>query len=158
MNQASNVHLVAVNVGSPTLAQGTSTNDNANSGFIGEYIKANATNVAMPASGNWGDAASISLTAGDWDVSGILQFVVAGVTASSYQMGISAGSSGNNFSDIVVGDNQAITPPAVSNPTLSIPAVRISLSAPQAVYLKMEAVYTVGSPTVYGRISARRVR
>ena len=56
---------------SPTTTgiNGTTTNDSAQTGKVGEYISATASAVNAPASATWGDLASISLTAGDWDVS-----------------------------------------------------------------------------------------
>lgn len=51
---------------------GTDTNNDAPSGYIGEYIESRVTSpVNTAASATWFDAASITLTPGDWDVSEI---------------------------------------------------------------------------------------
>jgi hypothetical protein len=50
--------------------QGTPTNDNAAPGFVGEYLSVSvAQGVAITISGAWQNLGSISLPAGDWDVS-----------------------------------------------------------------------------------------
>ena len=65
--------------GSITPAQGpgivgTTTNNNANTGSWGEYLT-NATTGTSLTANTPANATSVSLTAGDWDVSGVLTYV-----------------------------------------------------------------------------------
>src|ERR1700744_413847 len=65
------------NGGSATAAgqiRGTATNDNASAGNVGEYVVSNNTTAQSLASGTPLNVTSISLTPGDWDVTGSCQF------------------------------------------------------------------------------------
>ena len=60
---------------------GSNTNDNAASGFVGELLSASAANNAVSLTNDVAaNAVSLSLTAGDWDVSGVVLFQTAGST------------------------------------------------------------------------------
>ena len=141
---------------------GTTTNDSAAAGYVGEYKEAFATDVSYPTSTEWGDAASISLTAGDWDVS---VAAVADSNSSTWTFasaGISV-TTGNFSTGLVFGSNWVRGVHASSSTTplnvpLAIPSYRISLAATTTVYLKMAATYSAGTPHFNARISARRVR
>lgn len=130
---------------------GTTTNNNANAGSVGEYVTANATSVAAFGSGTAGNITSISLTAGDWDVTG-LATAVGGTTVTSVGGGISTtsatfGALGTYVSQVAtVGQGMAVTLP-----------VRISIAGTTTVYLVANCIYT-GTPTMSGLIRARRVR
>lgn len=63
--------------------KGTTTNDSACAGCVGEFVSANASSFA-PADGAYENVASISLTAGDWDVEGTV------VLASGTMTGLTA--------------------------------------------------------------------
>lgn len=150
---------------SPTTSgiKGTTTNDNATSGNVGEYISASASNQTFGTSDTYSDGASISLTAGDWDVSASVFWATSGGTSWLYQdLGISS-HSGSSTTGLTLGDTLAENDLGVSatNPnevSLSIPNVRASLSTTTIYYLKVNAFWTVSAPHYYCRISARRVR
>lgn len=140
---------------------GTTTNDSAFSGQVGEYISAS---VASPGSGitsaTTANVTSISLTAGDWDVRGNAIFIAAGSTAlSSLQLAINTTSA------------TLPTPPnadayTVSQLTfatggtqgISTGPTRISVASTTTVYLVANAAFTTSTMTAYGSISARRIR
>jgi hypothetical protein len=70
---------------------GTTTNDDAAAGHIGEYVSSMVPGGTGPAltSGAASNITSISLTAGDWDVSGGPGLFPSGTTNVSFiQMGI----------------------------------------------------------------------
>lgn len=101
---------------------------------------------------------SISLTAGIWDVSGVVMLTGGAVTGTVFQAGISQNTA--SFTGAVLGDGQVESssmPTAAADATLTIPSYRISLSATTTIYLVVEATFSGGSATAYGRISATRM-
>lgn len=151
---------VTIPVITPGQIVGTSTNDNAAAGNVGEYVSSYISSpVNFPVSGNYGDLTSISLTAGDWDISEVLE-INGAVTGTQFVIGIGT-ASGNSSAGLNEGDNVAQTPTGstgASNDTLSVPAWRVPISSTTVYYFKYFALYTVGTPQARGRISARRIR
>lgn len=142
---------------------GTTTNDSAGAGKVGEYISsvipfasgANLTNGSPTA-----NITSISLTAGDWDVTGVTVITlngavastagcVANVTTTSASL---TGSQGDGRTDF------PIAPTSLRDVTLPIPNYRVSLSTTTTVYLVGSAPVTTGTMVGFGRLSARRMR
>lgn len=142
---------------------GTTMNDSASSGYVGEYISnSNGSGVVITPTTSH-SVLSINLTAGDWDVSGTIQ-----------------GASGNINNAMLVGistvNNTFATPfyeystqlvfvnlPTNDNiiggaTTISTPIARISISSPTTVYLIAQVNNGGGNPTVYPFMRARRVR
>ncbi len=150
-----------------TALKGSITNDSAAAGNIGEFITATVA-VGSPVAltnATGANVTSISLTAGDWDVSAQVDFILTGATSTSHQSGISlttgtlpsqAGGSGLGTDALAV----LPMPTTVLSGTLTqpIPPVRISLSATTTVYLVAQAAFSVGSESSYGTIRARRAR
>lgn len=141
---------------------GTTTNNNANAGSIGEFVNSAVTAVAAT-SGVSLNVTSISLTAGDWEVDGLVATLpAAGTTTSLVQGGISTTSA--TF--------QSLTgAPIVSNAFLhssaipagvqynnSAPNTRISIAATTTVYLVASITFAASTMQVGGQIRARRVR
>lgn len=139
---------------------GTTTNDNAGTGVVGEYFSATTGAGAFPANNVYSDAASLSLTAGDWDVNSIVEFDTNGATVTLWTTGVST-TAGNSSTGLTAGDtvvSSGITV-GVADVTLSLPGVRMSLSATTTVYQKYRATYSAGTPALRGyRMSARRIR
>lgn len=135
---------------------GTTTNDNAAAGYVGEYLTASRTagNALSLINVTYTDITSLSLTAGDWDVQGVVAFAV--VTGPS--TGIWAGVS--TTSATIVIEQSSVCQPAGAGFTssLSSPVVRFSLAATTTIYLVARAAFSGGTVTGYGQISARRVR
>lgn len=153
-----NVNVVNLTSTGTTVLKGTTTNDSAATGNIGEYVEGLFSGVSFPASGTIGDAKSISLTAGDWDASLNVLIERNGSTFTDAEIGIGF-IAGNNDSDLVIGNNRmnfgVIAATVVPG---SIPAYRISIASTTTVYVKFESAYAVATPKLDGRISARRVR
>jgi hypothetical protein len=139
---------------------GTTTNNNANAGSIGEYVSslvAASATTGLPADTPT-NVTSISLTAGDWDVSGTFGVNPAASTVFTYTTGwisstsaTSPGLPGNGSKTLFYG-NTAGTPLYPTN------TIRFSLSGTTTIYLTLQAGVTVSTAGVFGFIGARRVR
>jgi hypothetical protein len=148
---------------------GTGTNDNAAAGHLGEYITSTvaAGGAVALATGATSNVTSIVLTAGDWDVSGVVDYTFGATTSyTSIQAGISltsatlAGQAGGG--GLGTDPNSAFATPA-QVPTalpfsLEAGPVRVSIAATTTVYLVTNAVFTVSTLSAFGTIRARRVR
>lgn len=140
---------------------GTTTNDSANTGSVGEYVSANALAVSMT-NATATNIASISLTAGDWDVDGQLQTVPAGTTVITTQAaGIS--STSGTFQTINTGffNRQTLNISGLAaglGEQQSAPKTRISLATTTTIFLVGQANFTISTCAGNGFIQARRVR
>lgn len=152
--------------------QGTTTNDSAAAGKVGEVASASrlrsaATGATTATSLNV-TAAALSLTAGDWDVSGYIGFLPAATTSitvlkaaiskttatlpASDTFGVqTSGELGTQFST-------AANVPGANDILLPLVGCRISLTATTNIFLVANATFTVSTLTVYGSLCARRVR
>lgn len=129
-------------------------------GTMGERVVSSVSTLTnFPTTTQYGDLTSISLTAGEWDVSATITSNLNSSTATDNALAIST-TAGNSSSGFVTGDNflEFVTPTAATNSSCSIPVHRIAVSATTTVYLKYRATYSAGNPRAAGRISARRVR
>lgn len=140
--------------------KGTNTNDDAAAGFVGEYTESVlSAGTNFPSTGVWGDFTSLSLTAGDWDVTFTAIAGTGGATVTEWRHGIST-TSGNSATGLVLGSNylQCAAPTAGYNVSSTIASYRMKLNSTTTIYAKYLAVFTVSTPLIYGRLSARRVR
>lgn len=156
--------LISTGAGAPvwgTDVLGVSTNSNASSGYKGQYVESVVGPVAFGTSGQYKDLTSISLSAGDWELTGMVYAGANGASVSNMACGISP-NSGNTSSGLAAGSNLSSTQPGPSAAgDKSIPPIagyRVSLSGTTTYYLKINAAYSVATPNAYGRLSARRVR
>jgi hypothetical protein len=138
---------------------GTATNNNAVAGNIGEYVESNVASGSAVSltSATSANVTSISLTAGDWDVQGIVNYTMTGATTANFSSG------SNSTSATLGGDNTYIYTPFASAGLTDqlgnvIPSRRFSLSGTTTIYLIGNATFSVGSASAYGLIRARRVR
>lgn len=138
--------------------KGSSTNDAGVAGYVGEYISSVVSGVASATSGQYKDLTSITLTAGDWDIS-LNTYATTGGTCSQAIAGIGT-VTGNDTTGLVDGDSRSNMPGpvnGVSNIAIVVPGYRVSISGSTTYYAKIFASYTT-SVTWAGRLSARRVR
>jgi hypothetical protein len=125
-------------------------------GFIGEQIRSAIAAVSgvTLTTATAANVTSISLTAGIWDVTGVVMFngVVTGTSqgASVGTVSATVGTQGDNY---ITGNGASNT---IDN-GLVVPAYRISLTSTTTVYLVGISVFTAGTQKAYGRISATRV-
>lgn len=138
---------------------GVTDGSNAIAGFVGEYVEdVHITDVALTAA-QYTDVASISLTAGDWDItlsgqvsnSGAAAYIVSGISTTS----------GNTGTGLDIGDNSfEIQAPAgisgVSTGGFSI-HWRRSISSTTTFYGKVNPTAS-GVANFRGKIFARRIR
>lgn len=142
---------------------GTATNNSATAGNVGEYVSSSiSTFTNVTTTNQYADLTSISLTAGDWDVSGQVYYFNNGATWTAIVSGISV-TSGNSATGLVNGESllssswaSSLVTPIENVHTLA--NLRFSLSGTTTVYLKYRSIYSVGTPQAVGSIRARRVR
>lgn len=134
---------------------GTTTNNDANSGSIGEYATATGSGVALT-NGVSANCASIPLSAGDWDIEGIVTFTPAGTTTmSGYHISIS------DVSATVQSNKNAsmnLTMTTGLGQIIPTPVVRQALPTTTTIYLVGVLNFGVSTATCSGFIRARRVR
>jgi len=139
--------------------KGNNTNTAPPAGFIGQQIvssvvRASAISSATAAVTN---ITSISLTAGIWDIS-MIGCLKGPTTGTDFLIAISANSA--SFTGTVQGDSQINFPfltTVNADMILVIPSFRVTLSGTTTYFAVAQADYTVGTGTIYGRISATRV-
>lgn len=138
---------------------GTSTNNNAATGIVGEVLSATiASGSAVSLStGATSNVTSVSLTAGDWDVMGVVDFILGAATATNFKYGSSSTSATLGAQD-TFGQIPLITTLISDTYAAGIPTTRISLAATTTIYLVAQATFAAGTITAYGTIWARRRR
>ncbi|WP_284459629.1 hypothetical protein [Cupriavidus campinensis] len=134
---------------------GTTTNNNANAGAWGEVITATGTNVSLT-TGTPANITSVSLTAGDWEVHGNIQFNPAGTTTIQQVVAGFSTTSVTFQPNINLNMNVAFTTGAIVGGL--IPSQRFSLASTTTVYLVGQSSFGVSTMTATGTIRARRVR
>lgn len=149
------------NVTSAGQYPGTATNNSATSGNIGEEISATVLSgsaVNLPSAGTTVNVTSISLTAGDWDISGSCVFqpgtgptyIACGVSPTSAVLSYEA----PGFARIAMQPG-AISPTVKSG--LNVSPFRVSLSTTKTYYLVAEGG-SGGTGNASGHLRARRMR
>lgn len=142
---------------------GTTTNDSADAGVVGEFVSSTilqANRVGLT-TGTPVDITSISLTAGDWDVTGLLGLSENSSTSWTYYIG-SFSTTSNTISTLqtnsITGYIDSATL-AVTNVFITMPTIRVSLSGTTTYYFVGQGSFSGGSgQAAFGTISARRVR
>ena len=131
-------------------------------GQIGEYISAMVAAVSPVALTNATptNITSVALTAGDWDVRGLVVFRAAAGTIATY---IADWISAVSATVPPRPNDGAMAELAISFPagmTQSMPTgtARVSVGAPITIYLSCYTQFSVSTMGAYGFIGARRVR
>ena len=130
---------------------GTTTNDNANAGSIGEYQTNTASGVAL-ANTVYTNVTTLSLSAGDWDVEGFCAYGGTGTGITASVCGV------NTVSATNPGGPNSVTQFVNSLSQQVTWVTRLSLATTTTVYLGAQANFTGGSVTASGWLRARRVR
>jgi len=146
--------------GGPIIANGTATNDDAGAGKVGEFITSVEAGPISMVTGDANDITSVTLTAGDWDVEGMIGFDGAGSTTVQYLRG------GLNTTTDTLPSNPNMasfhgfssTVFGVNTVNLTVPKHRISIASTTTVYLVGQAYFGTSTCTGFGKIEARRVR
>jgi hypothetical protein len=140
---------------------GTTTNDNAAAGVVGEYVESvvlidSAISLTTGANAN---VTSISLSAGDWDVSGVIGIIPAATTSMTFLLGGISSTSATMPPDArgrFLDRRPAYVPGGQM--MFPLPTTRFSLSSTTSIYLVAQEHFTVSTCGAFGAISARRVR
>lgn len=141
---------------------GTTTNDNATAGNIGEYLSIlipTGSPVSLT-SGVTANITSLSLTAGDWDVGGNVVFIPAGTTTTSeyhVSTGITSATLDPNGAS---GASNAIHTAIPAGQAGILPAGvrRYSLASTTTVFLLCTQTFAVSTMQGSGYLWARRAR
>lgn len=147
--------------------RGTTTNDSASAGFVGETVISNLlTGSAVSlTTATAKTVTSISLTAGDWDVSGAVVFkpgattsvTIFGSAISATTDAVPATIGNDTGNEVLIQFAQAAAVPATDF-TQVIPRIRVSVASTTTVFLTCKATFTVSTLGAYGTIRARRIR
>lgn len=145
--------------GATATVYGSRTNDSGAAGTFGEYIEGvlasgSATGLTTATAKN---VTSISLTAGDWDVTGVVDYVLTAATATDFKSGSSSTSATFGGQDSSVNMPLIVTLLSDTYGQM-IPVQRFSLASTTTVYLVAQATFSAGTVDAYGTIRARRVR
>jgi len=149
----------------PTINQGnlvgTTTNDNAAAGSVGEIIESTSGSTSITTA-TAKTITQITLPAGDWDVWGSILFSPA-ATTSITQLGACASTTTNTFVGSTNGGMsalyvQAAVVPGTQTPILPAGRMRVSVAVSTIIYMIGFAVFTVSTMNVIGYIAARRMR
>ena len=145
--------------------KGTSTNDSAPAGYVGEFVTstlASGSAVTLTTA-TTATVTSISLTAGDWDVFGSTGFLLVAATSVFGNLGYIGGISAT-AATLGTQDTYFNYPVDLTTKTGTLnftnPQVRISISSTTTIYLVSQATFSTGGTSVkaFGTISARRAR
>lgn len=155
---------------------GTTTNSSASSGQIGEYLQGvtlRASAISNSSSAGYFQVATITLTAGDWDVSGFIGLTGTSATITDISVSISTSSSSfvaptNNYGATDVRDVSSVRLALLTGTTslnnddytAVMPTYRASIpnATTQQIFLVSNVTFATGTVNSYGRLTARRAR
>lgn len=161
----------ATNDGTGVDLRGTTTNDAAAAGFVGEtfsgsLVRSSANALADSVTENVDGATALALTAGDWDVSASCGFTTSTSTVTQLDCAVATTSATMPATDTIsvptageirLTDTVAFTLVSAEK-SYPVPTYRVSLSATTTLYLVARAAFSAGSVSAFGSIQARRVR
>lgn len=147
---------------------GTTTNDSAATGYIGEYVEgvvAEASKISLTTN-TVANLTSISLTAGDWDVTALSEFQTGTGTNITILLGDLSTSTGSpptldttagRLSTLTFGSSGLVMTNGLDISVVN-PVYRFSLSSTTTIYLHVRGNFTVSTLKAWGILRARRVR
>lgn len=150
--------LATLDTVSTSLITGTTTNDDAAAGRLGEYLTESATGVSLTSGSNI-DVVSKVFGPGDYDVQGALRVIPAGSNATTALVGwigttaTTIAASGQRFLlqlPFGTGSTQDMFTPIVR--------IKVEVGTTQTVYLGCRADWTTSTMTADGQIRYRRAR
>lgn len=141
---------------------GTTTNNNANAGSVGEFISSTVlvgSAVALT-SGVSANITSISLTAGDWDVWGNIVTNPAGTTTQSNTIGAISTTSATLPTPPNGGSGVTLPLAIAAGIAIQLPVgyTRVSVASTTSVFLVISSSFSTSTNSAYGFIGARRRR
>lgn len=156
----------------PGQLPGTTTNDAAAAGFVGEMAAQSRARAAASALTTNTPinvtATALTLTPGDWEVLGILGFTFGATTSVTSLIGAVSATSGTlpantatatpNASGELRMEYSTAANVVVGDMTMTVPAHRLSIATTTTLFLVAQATFTVSTASVFGHIRARRAR
>jgi hypothetical protein len=141
---------------------GVTDGSDACAGCVGEYIQSVVGSVSAPNTTEFKDITSITLTAGDWDVSLLTYSVWNSAVQTAFSVGIST-VTGNSGAGLSSAANYVESVGPIGTGTaysaISISGYRKSVTGTTILYGKLRITYGSGTPALgAARLSARRVR
>ena len=153
---------------------GVISGSDAATGVVGEYLQANRLRSAASSLTTATDLSvtSLTLTAGDWDVTASCGFTNSGATMTESQCGLSQTDNTQPADDTLA----VVTPVADTlaeefkmetafdgtatsvDVVMTVSRYRVSLSISDTLFLVNTAVFGAGTSSGYGQIRARRIR
>lgn len=130
-------------------------------GQVGEVLSSVVASVAAASSTTTGNVTSLSITAGDWLISGFAVFAggATGFTSgSTIKLSIVTTTATNGTSGATMVQSSVLALLANDLFTLSIPMLRINIAATTTYYLTATVTFAAGSPTVDATLIATRIR
>jgi hypothetical protein len=140
--------------------KGTTTNDAAAAGNVGEYLSAQRLSTAAVTVTTAVDTVitSVSLTAGDWDVWASAGFTLSPNVTGSWKAWLAVGGTSAPSVDQIGGNASGTVSPNPAQAILPITPMRVSIAATTAINLGATVTFSNGSVTGWGKIMARRRR
>lgn len=153
-----------LSVGAANNIVGTATNNSATAGNIGEEVNSTvSTYTNYTSTATYQNITSITLTAGDWDISAFFTYSSnsATITAASNAIFVISTTTAS-AAGATEGQNIDYVPQAAllgtSKFSDGITPYRVSLSGTTTYYLNSQATFTIGNPQYVGSLRARRLR
>lgn len=143
---------------------GETTTGSATAGNIGEFVSGTVLSgsAVSATTATARDVTSISLTAGDWDLTGLIDTAAAGSTDITQLIGWISTTSATLPTAPNSGSFSVLNYQAAShvgfNDHFPVGTIRLSLAGTTTVYLSARATFTVSTMAFYGFIRARRAR
>ena len=130
------------------IIQGVKDGSSAASGYVGEIVSALGSGVSVT-SGVTQTVATLSLPAGDWNITGTVYCNSANL--NSFICGI-------NVTTTIAGSTGVYQTSSFGPISMPVPFTPTVVSSTTPIYLLVNVGFSSGSPTVSGSIYARRVR
>lgn len=154
-----------------TAIKGTTSNDAASAGYVGETIRTDKLRSAATSlsSGVTTNIVSVTLTAGDWNLTGVLGALVTGttsVTAVLYAISTTSATlpSGNDSFAVPNASGEvrmqwasSASVPA-NDTTYQITSYAINIASTTTFYMVVNPTFSISTMSGYGMLQARRVR
>jgi hypothetical protein len=146
-----------------SVSAGVTDGSSAAAGTLGEFVgsKVAVGSAVSLTSATPANVTSISLTAGDWDVRGLVDFAGASATVVASSLWV-FGINTTSATIPVDGTEAQLGVPALSTTSFMVGSgcvyVRLNITTTTTVYLVAEATFTAGAVAAYGSMTARRVR
>jgi hypothetical protein len=136
--------------------EGVTDGSDAPAGVIGEYVSAPSS--GSLANGVTTTIGAMSLSAGDWDVEGLIQFSFSGILGQDVVVGVSTVP--GSFPALGETGRAQLNTAANTLNIVALPtgAMRVSVATPINVYLVGLAVFSSGTCSALGFMRARRMR